>query len=104
MPYISLEDAKSHLRVDFDDDDRYIESLIDVAEASLENNLGISLANLLLSGSLSDLPADLKHATKLLVSQWYENREVINISYGIVKEVPYTLNYLINPHKYWTIQ
>ena len=102
MAYISLEDAKRHLRVDFDDDDRYIEEIIDVAEASLACNLGITLANLVLSGSLSDLPADLKHAERVLVSQWYENREPIA---GFnVKELPFSLNYLLYPHKYWTFQ
>lgn len=101
MGYISLEEAKSHLRVDFDDDDRYINELIDVAEASLANNLGITLGDLLLSGSLSDLPADLKHAERVLVSNWYENREPVS---GLtVKEVPFSLNYLIYPHKYWTV-
>jgi len=101
MAYISLEEAKDHLRVEFDEDDRYITELIDVAEASLEQNLGITLSNLILSGSLSDLPADLKHATRILVSQWYENREPVT---GLnVKSVPYTLDYLIFPHKYWTI-
>ena len=104
MPYISLEDAKSHLRVDFDDDDRYIESLVGAAEASLGHNLGITLENLFLSGSLSELPADLKHAEKLLVSQWYENREPVNFRNLMARELPYSFQYLIYPHKYWTIK
>jgi len=101
MAYISLEDVKLHLRVDFNDDDKYIEQLINVAEASLANNLGITLENLLLSGSLSDLPADLKHAENILVSQWYENREPVNTL--LVRKIPYSLDYLIYPHKYWTV-
>jgi hypothetical protein len=32
MAYITLDEAKTHLRVDFDDDDTYIEHLIDVVE------------------------------------------------------------------------
>jgi hypothetical protein len=35
MSYVTLEQAKDHLRVDFDDDDIYIETLIDVAETSV---------------------------------------------------------------------
>ena len=31
--YLELEDVKTHLRVDFDDDDTYIEGLIDMVEA-----------------------------------------------------------------------
>jgi len=104
MPYISLEEVKDHLRVDINDEDRYIEGLIEAAEASLGHNLGITLENLLLSGSLSDLPADLKHAEKLLVSQWFENREPVNYRNLMARALPYSLDYLIYPHKYWTIK
>ena len=101
MAYISLEDAKRHLRIDFETDDRYVNELIDVAEATLEQQLGITLGDLILSGSLTDLPSDLKHATRLLVSNYYENREPVT---GInVKEVPFSLQYLITPHKYWYV-
>lgn len=100
--YITLEEAKDHLRVDFDDDDRYIETLCDVAEASLESNLGITLDNLVLSGSLSDLPADVKHAGKLLLSHFYEVREPVMVG-TIVSKLPYSVTYLLAAHKYWTI-
>lgn len=39
MAYVTLEQAKDHLRVDFDDDDNYIGDLIDVAEASVANEI-----------------------------------------------------------------
>lgn len=38
MSYITLEQAKDHLRVDFSDDDPYIETLIEVAETSILND------------------------------------------------------------------
>lgn len=37
--YVTLEQAKDHLRVDFDDDDIYITDLVDVAEASVLNEI-----------------------------------------------------------------
>jgi len=37
--YVTLEQAKDHLRVDFTDDDIYIGDLIDVAEASVFNEI-----------------------------------------------------------------
>lgn len=40
VPVVSLEEAKAHLRVDHDDDDDYIESLIEVATATIDGPAG----------------------------------------------------------------
>jgi hypothetical protein len=37
--YVTLEQAKEHLRVDFDDDDTYIDTLCDVAETAILNEI-----------------------------------------------------------------
>jgi hypothetical protein len=39
MSYITLEEAKDHCRIDYSDDDHYVEALIDVAEASIVNEI-----------------------------------------------------------------
>jgi len=39
MAYVTLEQAKDHLRVNFDEDDEYIEGLISVAETSILNEI-----------------------------------------------------------------
>ena len=39
MAYVTLEEAKDHIRVDFDDDDVYILSLMDVAETAVLNEV-----------------------------------------------------------------
>lgn len=39
MAYVTLEQAKDHLRVNFDEDDEYIEGLISVAETSVLNEI-----------------------------------------------------------------
>lgn len=39
-PVVSLEEAKAHLRVDHDDDDDYIESLVEVAAATIDGPTG----------------------------------------------------------------
>jgi len=39
MAYITLEEAKDHIRVDFDDDDVYILALMDVAETAILNEV-----------------------------------------------------------------
>lgn len=66
MAALSLEAAKIHLRVDYDDEDIYIASLIDAAE-------GYIVAT---GTSISSPPEpDILHALKMLVGHWWENRE-----------------------------
>lgn len=63
---LSLEDAKAHLRVTFDSDDGYIESLIEAAEAYV-SRIGVAYA--------APVPAPVTHAVKLLTSHWYGARD-----------------------------
>jgi uncharacterized phage protein (predicted DNA packaging) len=100
MSYVSLEQAKDHLRVDFDDDDNYIEDLINVAEASVANEIGSTLA----SNEVDDvLPKPLYQGILLLVGHLYNSREPVIIGTGVVK-VPFSLEYLLAPYKTWTCQ
>lgn len=96
--YVTLEQAKDHLRVDFTDDDIYIEDLIDVAETSIENEIGSTLASNLVE---SVLPKPLYKAILLLIGHLYNSREPVITGVGVTK-VPYTLEYLIAPYKSWT--
>jgi hypothetical protein len=96
--YATLEQAKDHLRVDFDDDDIYIIDLIDVAEASVANEIGSTLASNEVGGVL---PKPLYQAILLMVGQLYNSREPIIVGTGVVK-VPFTLEYLLSSYKTWT--
>lgn len=96
--YVTLEQAKDHLRVDFDDDDTYIGDLIDVAETSVENEIGVTLASTLVSGVL---PKPLYQGILLLVGHLYASREPVMVGVGVVK-MPFTLEYLLAPYKTWT--
>ncbi|OHV63846.1 hypothetical protein LCM4577_11090 [Mesorhizobium sp. LCM 4577] len=66
MSAVSLEDAKTHLRVTFDSDDTYITSLIEAAEAYVAK-VGVSFD--------TPVPAPVLHAVKLLISHWYGARD-----------------------------
>ena len=65
---VSLDEVKSWLRVDFNDDDALITMLIDAAELYLKNATGITYDST-------------NHLAKLfcmtLISDWYENREMV---------------------------
>ena len=75
--YILLDDAKRHLNVDkdFRDDDKYIASLIDVAEKVVERNIDINLKEL--EDGDGDIPSPLIQAMLLLVGNFYANRESV---------------------------
>jgi uncharacterized phage protein (predicted DNA packaging) len=96
--YVTLEQAKDHLRVDFDDDDNYISDLIDVAEASVANEIGSALASNEVAG---ELPKPLYQGILLMVGHLYNSREPVIIGTGVVK-VPFSLEYLLAPYKTWT--
>lgn len=69
MSVINLADMKVHLRVSWDSEDAYVQSLIDAAESYIDS-IGVDLTN------PDEAPADaVLHAIKLLVGHWYNNRE-----------------------------
>ena len=75
--YISLSDIKEHLILDasFTSDDNYLISLISVAETAIENVINQQLEDIEKDGSL---PSPILHCIKLLVANYYENREPLS--------------------------
>lgn len=95
--YIYLEDCKKHLNIDqeFQDDDMYIASLIQVAEDVVEKDIDTRLADL--EDEDGDIPSALKQAMLLLVGNFYANRE--SVAYANMVKVPYSYQYLIDLYK-----
>lgn len=94
---ITLDDAKLHLRVDHDEDDDYIASLIDAARTFIARDLARNLYDAGAAIPADDLygipiSADLQHAARLLVGNWYEHREAATDA--AKTEVP---------HAYWRL-
>ena len=96
--YVTIEQAKDHLRVDFDDDDFYIKDLIAVAEASVANEIGTTLASNEVGGVL---PMPLYQAILLMTGHLYATREPVMVGVSVAK-CPFTLEYLLYPYKTWT--
>lgn len=86
MSILNLGEAKKYLRVDYEDEDEDIQSLLDAAEKYLIN-AGCTL-------NVDDEEAKL--AIKMLVVHWYENREPI----GTASKLAYGLQSLIAQLKY----
>ena len=88
---LTLTETKLHLRVDDDDEDALIQSLMDTAAAACADYLNMPAADLVVA-----VPAPVKSAALLLVGDLYQNRE----SQG---ERPYnknpTFEALLNPYR-----
>jgi len=90
--YVTLDEMKKHLNVDFTDDDDYITSLISVGEASVEKAIQHPITDCVTNNALNPM---LIHAVKLIAGNLYANREPV--AYAVPQAIPYTLQYLIQP-------
>lgn len=89
---VGLDLFKKHLNVDFEDDDMYLESILQTAQCSIEKYIQRPLSDCEQDGMLNPM---LKHAILIFGGTLYDNRE--SVSYGQPKAVPYNLEYLIKP-------
>lgn len=81
---MELNEIKSYLKIDFDDDDRLILDLLSAAEEYLAN-----------AGVKKNYKSNLyKLALRILISHWYLNRNVIAVG-TTSSEVDYSLKRII---------
>lgn len=94
--YITLSEAKDHLRVDrgWRGEDPYILSLIEAAESAVEKLADRPLSDCLVRGALE---TTLKQAALLLVGHWFANREAA--AFAQASEPPYAVRTLVALNK-----
>lgn len=97
MIYLKLYQIKRHLNIDerFQEDDEYLLELAEVAQASVEKHLDTSLQDIAKDNG-GTLPPPIVHAMKLLVAEYYSQREAI--SYSSTQVVPLAYDYLLAPY------
>lgn len=97
MIYLKLYQIKRHLNIDerFQEDDEYLLELAEVAQAMVEKHLDTSLQEIAKDNG-GTLPSPIVHAMKLLVAEYYGQREAI--SYTSVQVVPLAYDYLLAPY------
>lgn len=98
MTYVDLDTVKTHLNVEksFTDDDAYITSLVEVAEAVVSKDICEELDELAATNG-GELPAPLRQGILLLVGQYYANREPV--AFAQVREVPLAYRHLVNLYR-----
>lgn len=101
--YLDLAEVKKHLLIDdsFTDDDAYINTLIQVAENSVEVNLNVALKDL--EGGDGSIPTPLKQAMLLMIGNLYANREPVAIGVSVA-ELPLSYRYLVGLYKQWSVR
>lgn len=73
--YLTLKDIKQQLVIeeDYTQDDQYLEALGDTCEELVEQQINKKLTDVLEENN-NVLPAPLKHAIKLIIEYFYDNR------------------------------
>ena len=97
---ITLEEAKKHLNIDpeFTDDDAYITSLIQTAEAMVLQHLDYrDYRELMAYLEVVEVPMPVIHACKLLIGNLYMNRE--SVSPVNMTNIPQSFEYLLATYK-----
>lgn len=74
---LTLEEVKNYLRVDLEEDDTLIESLMEAAESYLKNATGKDYPKEDSEGNQPGYELE-KVYLKLLIAYWYENRSAVS--------------------------
>lgn len=98
--YLTLQELKEHLNIepDFKDDDQYILTLAQTAEDAFERHTDRKLTDILVNG---DLPASARHCMKLMVGQWFANRE--GTVFASNNKIDYAIDYLIALNRKYSV-
>lgn len=65
---LTVEEVKTHLRIQYEEEDEYIETLIKQAQAAAEDYCRVAFAD-------GEAPEPVRLAVLLMVSHYYENRD-----------------------------
>lgn len=95
--YVTLEELKRHLNVDFDNDDLTIQELVIPVQLVIESYLNAPLESFVKDGKIDPR---IWHATRILVADFYANRESIAFAQAYV--IPGHITLLLQPLKRYT--
>ena len=87
---LTVDEVKQHLRIDYDEEDTLIESLIRQAQAAAEDFCRVSFDG-------DDVPEPVRLACLLFVSYHYENRDIPDMT--TYKSMRMAFEHLLYPHR-----
>jgi len=86
---LTVDEAKQHLRIEYDEEDELIEKLIQQAQAAAEDFCRVSFEE--------DVPEPVRLACLLFVSYHYENRDIPDMT--TYKSMRMAFEHLLYPHR-----
>ena len=86
---LTVDEAKQHLRIEYDEEDELIEKLILQAQAAAEDFCRVSFEE--------DAPEPVRLACLLFVSYHYENRDIPDMT--TYKSMRMAFEHLLYPHR-----
>jgi len=86
---LTVDEAKQHLRIEYDEEDELIEKLIAQAQAAAEDFCRVSFEE--------DVPEPVRLACLLFVSYHYENRDISDMT--TYKSMRMAFEHLLYPHR-----
>ena len=97
VQYVTLEELKQHLNVDFDTDDTYISSLIEPVQLLIEAYLNNPLDTYVEDGKID---RRIWHAIRIYAANYYANRE--SGTFATPQVIPGHVELLLQPLKRYT--
>ena len=94
--FVTVDEIKQHLYIDFEADDEMLADLIKASEAIIEKYLNRSYDDVL--DDEGNLPPPLKQAIKIMVGNMYANRESVSFN-AYPSKIPYSYEYLLQPYR-----
>lgn len=95
--YVTLEELKQHLNVDFNNDDTYIKGLIIPVQLIIESYLNSPIESFVKDDKIDPR---IWHAIRILVANYYANRE--EITFATPNVIPGHVTLLLQPLKRYT--
>lgn len=92
--YVSVDELRFHLNIEYTDEDGYLKHLIEVSEEAVQMWINRPFTDLI--GEDFDIPAPLRHAILIECARLYAHREGETTR---TTEVPFTLSALILPYR-----
>lgn len=92
---LTLEYVKEYLRVDFNEDDIFIQNMIVAAQSFIQNHLNRKFTDWTNNGE--EVPAEFTISALSIIAHWYENR---TISSAVANETLYSFSGILDQHKF----
>lgn len=95
---VDLDFVKNYLRVDYDDDDMLIKTVMKSAESFIISYLDMTIDELI--GDQGKVPEPIIISYLAIISHWYDRREVQSHT-NTEKELQYIFKGILGPYRQW---